>query len=172
MTETRKPLSYTMRILHRYIGFFLAGIMAVYAISGVVLIFRETSFLKKEKQVEKTITPNADPAELGKLLGVKNLKISKTVGDTIYFENGIYSNATGKANYTTKELPFILNKLTKLHKATTKQPLYWLNIFFGLSLLFFVVSSFWMFRPSTTIFKKGIYFTIAGIVLVLVLLYV
>lgn len=172
MTVNRKPLSYTMRILHRYIGFFLAGIMAVYAISGVVLIFRETSFLKREKQVEKTIVPNADPAELGKLLGIKNLKISKTEGDIIYFENGNYSIVTGKSNYTTKELPFILSKLTKLHKATTKQPLYWLNIFFGLSLLFFVVSSFWMFRPSTAIFKKGIYFTIAGIVLVLVLLYV
>jgi len=51
-----------------------------------VLIFRETSFLKKQKQVEKTIIPNADPAELGKLLGVKNLKIYKTEGDTIYFE--------------------------------------------------------------------------------------
>lgn len=172
MTEKRKPLSYTMRILHRYIGFFLAGIMAVYAISGIVLIFRETNFLKKEKQVEKTIIPNADPAELGKLLGIKNLKISKTGGDIVYFENGTYSIATGKANYTTKELPFILNKLTKLHKANTKQPLFWLNIFFGVSLLFFVVSSFWMFRPSTAIFKKGIYFTIAGIVLVLVLLFV
>jgi len=172
MTDNRKPLSYTMRILHRYIGFFLAGIMAVYAISGVVLIFRETNFLKKKKQVEKTIAPKADPGELGKLLGVKNLKITNTSGDIIYFENGFYNNLTGKANFTTRELPYILNKLIKLHKATTKQPLYWLNIFFGLSLLFFVVSSFWMFRPSTAIFKKGIYFTIAGIVLVLVLLYV
>ncbi len=172
MTNNKKPLSYTMRILHRYIGFFLAGIMAVYAISGVVLIFRETSFLKKEKQIEKTIVPNADPAELGKLLGIKNLKISRTEGDIIYFENGSYSIATGKSSFTVKELPFILSKLTKLHKANTKQPLYWLNIFFGVSLLFFVVSSFWMFRPTTAIFKKGIYFAIAGVVLVLVLLYV
>lgn len=33
-----------MRVYHRYLGFFLAGIMAVYAISGVVLIFRDTDF--------------------------------------------------------------------------------------------------------------------------------
>lgn len=37
-----------MRIYHRYLGFFLAGIMAVYALSGVILIFRETPFLKKK----------------------------------------------------------------------------------------------------------------------------
>jgi hypothetical protein len=171
MIEKRKPLSYTMRILHRYIGFFLAGIMGVYALSGIVLIFRETNFLKQAKQVEKTIAPNADPAELGKMLGVKNLKISKTSGDTIYFENGSYNKATGTASYTTRELPRLLSKLTKLHKASTKQPLYWLNIFFGVSLLFFVVSSFWMFRPDTKIFRKGIYFTIAGIVLTLILLF-
>jgi uncharacterized iron-regulated membrane protein len=29
----------SMRIYHRYLGFFLAGIMAVYAVSGVVMIF-------------------------------------------------------------------------------------------------------------------------------------
>ena len=41
----------TMRVYHRYLGFFLAGIMAVYAISGIVLIFRETPFLKSDKIV-------------------------------------------------------------------------------------------------------------------------
>ena len=43
----------SMRVYHRYLGFFLAGIMAVYAISGVVMIFRDTDFLKREKQIEK-----------------------------------------------------------------------------------------------------------------------
>jgi len=35
-----------MRTYHRYLGFFLSGIMAVYAISGIILIFRDTEFLK------------------------------------------------------------------------------------------------------------------------------
>ena len=38
-----------MRIVHRYLGFFMAGIMAVYAISGVLLIYRDTDFLKQVK---------------------------------------------------------------------------------------------------------------------------
>jgi hypothetical protein len=42
-----------MRIYHRCLGYFLAGIMAMYAISGITLIFRETNFLKQEKQIEK-----------------------------------------------------------------------------------------------------------------------
>ena len=37
-----------MRITHRYLGYFLAGIMAVYAVSGVLLVYRDTDFLKKE----------------------------------------------------------------------------------------------------------------------------
>jgi hypothetical protein len=172
MFKNNKPTGYYMRILHRYIGFFLAGIMAVYALSGIVLIYRDTNFLKRQKQVEKIISTNANPAELGKMLGIRNLKISKTEGSITYFENGTYNSITGAANYTTRELPYILNKLTQLHKASTKQPLFWLNTIFGFSLLFFVVSSFWMFRPNTKIFKKGIYFTIAGIILTLILLFV
>ncbi len=172
MADNSKPLSFYMRIFHRYIGFFLAGIMAVYAISGIVLIFRETDFLKQEKQVVKTVKPGAKSDELGKMIGVRDLKITKTEGNTVYFPQGTYNTVTGVANYSSKQLPFVMNQLTQLHKASTKKPLFFLNVFFSVSLLFFVVSSFWMFRPKTSIFKKGIYFTIAGIILTLILLFV
>ena len=90
----------------------------------------------------------------------------------ITFPQGTYNKITGVADFKVKELPYLLNKMTKMHKATNKDPLYYLNIFFGLSLFFFVISSFYMFMPGTTIFKKGMYFTLAGIVLVLVMLFV
>ncbi len=167
-----KPVNFYMRILHRYIGFFLAGIMAVYAISGIVLIFRDTDFLKNAKQVETILKPGITAEELGKNIKVRDLKFTKTEGDLNYFNQGVYNNNTGKVNYTVKKLPRVLEKLTQLHKASTKQPLYFLNIFFGTALLFFVVSSFWMFKPNTNIFRKGLYFTLAGAVLVLILLYI
>lgn len=170
--EISKPVSYNMRVLHRYIGFFLAGIMAVYALSGIVLIFRETDFLKRETNVEKRLDAGIQADELGKQIRIRELKFTKTEGDLQFFEQGTYNSKTGMVNYTSKDLPFVLNKLTQLHKASTKQPLYFFNIFFAVSLLFFVVSSFWMFKPSTKIFKKGMYFTIAGVVLMLILLYV
>ena len=75
------------------------------------------------------------------------------------------------SDYTAKSLPVVMEKFTKLHKASTSQPLFYLNIFFGVSLLFFVISSFWMFMPKTTIFRKGLYFTLAGLVLTLLMLF-
>ena len=48
--KEKRPAKYNMRIIHRYLGFFLAGIMAVYALSGIVLIFRDTNIFKKEKR--------------------------------------------------------------------------------------------------------------------------
>jgi hypothetical protein len=167
----RKFANVSMREIHRYIGYFLVGIMAVYALSGIVLIYRDTDFLKVEKQVEKKLTPDIKTDELGRSLRIRDFKILKTEGDVINFNTGTYNNKTGIANYTTKELPFVLNKMTQLHKSSTKQPLYWLNLFFAVSLLFFVVSSFWMFRPKSNIFRKGMYFTIAGIILTLILLF-
>jgi hypothetical protein len=169
MAET-KPLSTNMRIWHRYLGYFLAGIMAVYALSGIIMIFRDTDFLKKSKQITKMIKPNAAAAELGPLLRMREVKVIKQEGNILYLENGTYDKSTGKAELTVKEWPAHINKLTELHKARSGEPLFFLNVFFGVSLLFFVVSSFWMFLPKTTIFKKGLYFTAAGILLTILLL--
>ncbi len=169
---TKKSNALTMRVLHRYLGFFLVGIMAVYATSGIVLIFRDTDFLKQEKKVEKQLEANLGEEELGKALKMKRFKVEKEEGETSYFQNGTYNKQTGAAEYTTKELPYVLDKMTHLHKAKSSEPLYFLNIFFGLSLLFFVISAFWMFLPKTSLFKKGMYFTLAGIILTLILLFI
>jgi hypothetical protein len=165
-------VSKNMRVYHRYLGFFLAGIMAIYSISGIIMIFRDTDFLKKEHRKVLTVAPNLKSDEIGPAIKLKNLKIKSDTLDVVTFEQGTYNKATGVAEFTVKELPYIVNKITKMHKATNKDPLYYLNIFFGLSLFFFVISSFYMFMPGTTIFKKGMYFTLAGIVLTLVMLFV
>ena len=161
-----------MRVWHRYLGFFLAGIMAVYAVSGVVMIFRNTDFLKKEETISKRLKPALAPEELGKEIRIRELEIESENGDEQRFKGGTYNKATGDVRYTVKSLPPVMDKLTKLHKASSGQPLFFLNVFFGVSLLFFVVSSFWMFLPKTAIFKKGMYFALAGLVLTVVLLFV
>ncbi|MEY3367926.1 MAG: hypothetical protein RI973_1081 [Bacteroidota bacterium] len=164
-------ISNTFRIVHRYLGFFLAGIMMIYAISGVILIFRETDFLKREKQIEKTVAASLSGQELGRALKIRDLKVEREEGNLLYFPQGSYDKSTGEARYKAKELPFLLEKFTRLHKATHKQPLYFFNIFFGISLLFFAISSFWMFLPGTTIFRKGLYFTLGGLLLALLMLF-
>ena len=161
-----------MRIWHRYLGYFLAGIMAVYALSGVVMIFRNTDFLKKEETVGKKLKPALSAEDLGKEIRMRDLKIESESGDMQSFKGGTYNKATGDAVYKVKSLPVVMDKLTKLHKASAGQPLFFLNVFFGVSLLFFVVSAFWMFLPKTAIFRKGMYFALAGLVLTIVLLFV
>ena len=167
-----RKISNKVRIYHRYLGFFLAGIMAMYAISGIVLIFRDTDAFKVENVVEKKLPDGLSEEQIGKTLRIRNFKIQKTEGDKVYFEQGSLDRSSGIATYKVKELPLILESFTKLHKANTGRPLFFLNIIFGLALLFFVISAFWMFMPSTKIFRKGIIFTIGGIILTLILLFV
>lgn len=162
----------SMRIWHRYLGFFLAGIMAVYALSGIVLIFRDTDFLKQEKIIEKKLATGLKVEEVGQAIRIRDLKAETETDALLQFKQGTYNKLTGLVVYKVKSLPRAIEKLTQLHKASTKQSLFFLNVFFGVSLFFFVLSSFWMFLPSTSIFKKGLYFTLAGIVLVLVLLFI
>jgi len=166
-----KSSNISMRVLHRYLGFFLAGIMAVYALSGIVLIFRNTDFLKSEQTIEEKIAPNVQNEDLADALHFRRLKVEKEEGEMVYFQNGDYNKKTGVAHITTKELPYVLDKMTHLHKADSDDPLYFLNIFFGISLLFFVISAFWMYMPKTDVFKKGMMFTLGGIVLTLILLF-
>ncbi len=163
---------YWMRILHRYIGFFMAGIMAVYAISGILLIYRDTEFLKKEAKYEKVFAQNLTEKELGKELKIKELKIDKEEGSMVYFKQGTYNKATGEAKYTKKELPFVLKKMTELHKSDSKHKYHLLNTAFGVALFFFVISSFWMFNYKSKIFKKGLIYAGIGFVLSLILLFV
>ncbi len=162
----------TMRIWHRYLGFFLAGIMAVYSLSGIVLIFRDTDFLKQEKQIEKKLEAGLNAEKLGQAIRIRNLKAISETDEILQFKEGGYNKLTGEVVYKVKSLPKGIEKLTQLHKASTKQPLFYLNVLFGVSLFFFVISSFWMFLPSTSIFRKGLYFAMAGIVLTLVLLFI
>lgn len=161
-----------MRIYHRYLGFFLAGIMAVYSISGITLIFRDTNFLKSEKQIERELKPNLSTEELGRELRMRDFKIQKEEGDIISFQQGTYNKSTGVAKYSAMQLNPFFDKLQHLHKANTKSPLFYLNVFFGLSLFFFVVSAFYMFLPGTSTFKKGLYFTLAGVLLTLIMIFI
>ena len=169
---SKTSLSLKMRIIHRYLGFFLVGIMSVYALSGIVLIFRDSDVFKQEKQITDQIKVNALASELGELLEMRRLKVTKEENNKIYFKNGVYDKETGIAEYKIKELPFILDKMTHLHKSESGDPLFFLNVFFGIALLFYSLSSFFMFLPKTSVFKKGLYFTLAGIVLTLLLLFV
>ncbi len=131
----------------------------------------EYSFLKSEVVSEQQLEPNLTGGELSPKLRMA-VKVEKKEGDVLLFKDGTYNQKTGLATVKKMKLPFVLEKMERLHKATTNSPLFFLNIFFGASLLFFVLSAFWMYTPKMPVFKKGMYFAIRGIVLTLVLVFV
>ncbi|EAR16314.1 PepSY-associated TM helix domain-containing protein [Robiginitalea biformata] len=172
MQFNNRKISNQFRVFHRYLGFFLAGIMAVYAISGIVLTFRNTDYMKSDVQVNTNLPTGLEGEELGSALRRRGFEVERTEGDMIYFQGGSYNVATGEARYTEKRLPVVLEKMNNLHKMHSGNPLFWLGIFFGVALLFFSISAFWMFMPGAPVFKKGLYFAGAGFLLTVILLFV
>ena len=71
-----------MRIYHRYLGFFLAGIMAIYSISGIIMIFRDTGLFETREFIKYlTVATGLKTDEVGPAIKLKNLKIiSDTLG--------------------------------------------------------------------------------------------
>ena len=155
MKLNNRNISNQFRVVHRYLGFFLAGIMFMYALTGITLTFRDKDTFKKEVVIEKQVEKNLENAP--EIRGATNIE---------------YNKETGDLKYTLMQPPKFLGMMEKMHKATSSTPLYLLNVFFGVGLLFFVFSAYWMFLPETDIFKKAIYFTIAGIILSAVMILV
>ena len=95
---------------------------------------------------------------------MKNLKVSKTENNILYFKDGTYDAVTGIAKYTTKEWYSWVHKVTELHKSNSKSIVHYFTVLFSVLLLFMSISAFWMFKPGTKLFSGGVWMTIAGII--------
>ncbi|PZX18032.1 hypothetical protein LX69_01067 [Breznakibacter xylanolyticus] len=169
-TKQKKSVQQIMRLLHRDIGFLVLGLTVIYALSGIVLIYRDTDFLKREVTVEKTIDPNLDAEALGQVLRKRHFKITATHGSVMEFEQGTYNAATGEIRYTSKELPDVLRKFNTLHKSASRSLVHWAGLVYGVLLLFLAVSSLWMYKPGTLLFRRGLIFAGIGVVVAVFLL--
>jgi len=169
-TNGKKTVSHVMRALHRDLGFFLVGLTLVYSLSGIVLVYRDTHFLKHERMVEKILSPGMSEAELGQAMRIRDFRIEKTEGDLLYFETGQYNLVTGMVRYTEYELPGFLKPLTVLHKVASQDIRHVFSVLTGVVLLFLCISSFWMFSPGTRLFNRGIILAAAGLIVVTLLL--
>ena len=161
----------TLRKYHRYLGYFLSGIVLLYASSGVLLIFRKTDFLKFDHHFERQLSPGLQPLALLSELSVKGLAVEGVSDGKVMLNMGQYDVATGQATLTTKEYPAAIDKVVHMHKATTKSPLYFLNIVFGLSLMFFAVSAFFIFPPKATALTTGMKVASAGFLMALLFVF-
>ncbi len=162
MSASKKSLQNTMRTLHRDIGFFLIGLVVLYSLSGVLLIYRDTDFLKSEQVIEITLAPNLEQQALAHELRTKRLIGVQQQGDKLVFKGGSYNQVTGEVSYRTERLPQALDALVHLHKASSEKAVSWITTLFGGLLAFMAISSFWMFRSSHKHFKRGITLATVG----------
>ncbi len=98
-----RSLAYYLRSLHREIGYFVLGLTVVYALSGILLVYRETDFLKSPVGVAMVLPPQMSPDEVGKKLRLRQFEVTKTEGGAIYFQggnalkDGVYDRATARS---------------------------------------------------------------------------
>ena len=159
-----------MRYLHNKIGFFIVGLVIIYSLSGLIQTYRDTDLLKHEVVNEKSLAPGLTDAQLGSNLRLRDFKVTKTDGNTLYFKEGTYNSVTGKANHVTKEWYSWITPFTELHKTSSKNVGHYFTTLFGNALFFMSLSAFWMFKPGTKLFSSGVYLTIAGVIASIVLL--
>lgn len=178
LSNSKKPaknMRYYMRFLHNNIGFFIVGLVVIYSLSGLLQIYRDTDILKHDVVNKKKLDLNLSPDKLKDALRLRELVIQKTEGTVVYFKDGNYNAATGMASYTTKEWYSWVLPFTELHKTRSKDSehslAHYFTTIFGILLLFMSVSAFWMFKPGTKLFSRGVYMTIAGIAASIVLLF-
>lgn len=165
-----KSFNYYMRTLHRDLGYLTFGLVIIYALSGIVLMYRNTDILKKEVAVERQLKPGLSDEELGREMRLREFKVAKTEGDVVYFQNGTYNKTSGMAQYKQKDVIFPLNKFNNFHKAISSNKMHWFNLLFGAVFLFLAISSLWMFKANTKTFRRGMILTAIGIVFSVVLL--
>lgn len=170
-TPRKKTLPHIMRTLHRDIGFLMIGLTLVFALSGILLVYRSTDFLKSETVVTRTLDPALSIEDVGRALHLRKVSVGEDDGRRIAFSSGpmardgSYDRQTGEVSYTAKQLPTFLEKLNALHKTGNSTALHWFSVLFGVLLTFLAVSSFWMFKPSTRQFRRGVAFAAVGFVI-------
>ena len=91
-------------------------------------------------------------------------------GDLIYFNGGVYNQASGEATMTQSSYPTLLDKMVALHLQTKSVVVKVLATVYGVLLLFLAVSFFWMYRPGAKPRRRGIYLSLGGAVLTIIVM--
>lgn len=167
--KTGKSIQYYMRCLHRDIGFVVVGLTIIYALSGILLTYRSTDLLKKETTVNVQIDKGLEAGELGKALRMRFFQIERQTEDTVFFRGGSYDRGSGMATYTQLKYPTVIEKLVELHKLSSQNIMHILAVVYAVLLFFLAISSLFMYRPGTRLFRRGILLTVIGVVIALIM---
>lgn len=163
-------MRYYMRVLHRNLGYLVLALAIVYSLSGILLIYRGTDFMKREVRIEKRVAPGLSPQELGRMLKIKNFRTTGENNLRIDFPEGTYDKTTGAVSYTVHEVIRPFNKLIELHKISSANGVHWFALLFGIAIFLLAVTSLFMFKRGTPVFRRSAWYVAGGVVLAVLLL--
>ncbi|MDA3929782.1 MAG: peptidase [Prolixibacteraceae bacterium] len=173
---SKKNIRKWLRIIHRDLGYFVVGITLVYGVSGIILNHKETKVdpafktIYIEQQIdsrlsiskfESTFAESFSDYTLNRIIPNNNsYKLFLTGGMGTYVpETGLISFEV----YKKKPLVYFMNKLHYNQKN------YWTTPadFFGGGLIFLALSGLFMARGKKGFKGRGKWFALAGIILVI-----
>lgn len=173
-----KQIRKWLRIIHRDLGYFVVGITLVYAISGIILNHKKHSVdpafktIFIEKQLKNYLTIEQFKAAFNKEFN-SDYQLNTIIPEQQYYQLfikggiGKYYTETGQLTfevYKKKPLVFFMNKLHYNQKK------YWTTPadFFGAALIFLALSGLFMVRGKNSFIKRGKWYVIAGVLLLVI----
>ncbi|MFC0875937.1 peptidase [Saccharicrinis sp. FJH2] len=174
---TNKWIRKWLRILHRDLGYFLVGITIVYSISGIILNHKKQGVDPAYKTVlvqdkfENSLTVDRFAADFGKSYPeyTINKVLPQETGYQLFLKGGVgfYNYQSGELwfeFYKKKPVIFFFNKLHYNQKKFWTTPS---DIFAG-ALIFLAISGLIMVRGKNGFARRGAWFALAGILFVVV----
>jgi len=161
-----RSLLYYMRVLHRDIGFFIIGLTVLFSLSGIILLYRDRGLLRNETVIDTSLPVNLNSYELGRQLKINKFRITKIQGDIIHFRHGTYNKTTGETHAKKYSYPYIIQKINKFHMQSSRRLIHIAAAAYGVLLMFLAVSSFFMYKPGSNQFKRGVIISLCGFIFI------
>lgn len=188
-----RSFSSTIRALHRDLGYFVIGLTLIYAITGIILSGRGlawfTQEFKDELVMQKAINKkdfnssfvneilkgnvseifDEDSYEIIKKR--LHLKLVKEEQNIFHYKawkslKVKYNSSSGKTLVSYKGYPLAVEIFVDAHKASHESAWFYLAIIYSLILSFLAISSFWMMKGKNGFKRRGVYFMLAGFLVV------
>ena len=169
-----------LRSLHRDLGYFVVGMIIVYTISGILLNHRSNNnFAVKTTTIEKSLSPYLTSNEFSKIW---NEKMPEYPLNTVFCKNeeytffvnggkGIYEIKTGEVTFELYNNRPIIEFFNKLHYNQKKGWTIFAD-FFALSLILLTISGLIIVKGKKGFLRRGVYFTMLGIVAILIYVWI
>ena len=179
-SSNKKNFRYWLRIIHRDLGYLMAGICLIYATSGFLLssmnrndqsyqTIEETVTLKKgldEKALTAEWNKDSDLPALKRILPADDSHMKMMIEGGL----GIYSVEEGTVEYEINKKRPVLYWANRLHYNRVKG---WdvMGTIFALSLAFFAISGLFMLKGKNGFAGRGKWFLLAGILIPLAFIF-